>query len=66
MRYRGLCVAVEVDGPSHFSRAPPSPLQPRGLFGAAPRRAGAAGRLRELVVRANAGWVVLPLPFFDW
>ena len=21
---------------------------------------------RELVVRANAGWVVLPLPFFDW
>jgi hypothetical protein len=64
--WRGFHVAIEFDGPSHFTAAPPSPGNAGGLFAAAPRRQQGEDRLRGLLIRANPGWLVAPLPHFDW
>jgi hypothetical protein len=62
----GLNIAIEFDGPNHFTAAPPSPSNAGGLFGAEPRRHKGEAALRELLVRANPGWVLAAVPFFDW
>ncbi len=63
----GLTVVVEFDGPNHFSIAPAVAADSYGgLFAAAPRRQLGDARLREALVRANRGWAVVTVPFFDW
>jgi hypothetical protein len=60
-------VAIEFDGPSHFAYAPRSEAGNAGtLFAETPRRHHGDARVREALVRANPGWVVMVVPFFDW